>query len=111
MTSPCPVPLVFWNLNRLHALEIWSEFIVLCPSNGKIQLIQDLISAYHIPQRNQCLTVGRINSLILGEAGPLWFLSKNGISPLEKPEAFHATNIYGALARHCARLWECCRGK
>lgn len=45
----------------------------------------------------------KINSLILGQARPLWFLKKNGISLLEKVVAIQPTNVYWALAKHCAR--------
>lgn len=81
MTSLCPIHFVFRNLNGLHAPEIWSEFNVLCSLNGKIELIQDLISACHIPPK-ESMSYSQEN---LGEAGSLLFLSKNGISPLEKP--------------------------
>lgn len=42
MIFPYPVPLVIWNLNKLHAPGIWSEFMVLYPLNGKGQLIPGL---------------------------------------------------------------------
>ena len=42
-------------------------------------------------QRNQCLIVWRISSLILGKARPLKLLNENGSSALQKVVAIHST--------------------